>query len=493
VLLSAAAVTSFLVHVPFVLDGFGEGDAARLVNQAAGWHAAGHLTIREYTARVSPLYLHALKLLLDAGVPLRQMPAIMNFTSAALGALTLPALFWLWRRLAGTRAAVIACVLYAFAPAFWQAHLYGMPHLPSFACFLVAAALLHSGFERTGAEAARRFAAATVLLSPALALKADIVLCAPGVVAMALMDKRHRSRNVIACAAAFAVALVGVFAYSHFAVAHLADSGTAEISNWERRFPFTPRAIFDANNRNRTILAVGPVFFAAAAAAAVVAAGWRRHRTLLAVCVAWAAPALLFWGLKMGNSPRHVMAAWAAPLLLTGVVGADLLRDWRVLAAVTAALVVANYFSRPPTGQTLTPGTRLVASAERLQFRVGVLHRKAREFASLDAPRKLAVGYGANPYVVFETLAAAREYTIGGHDLGVAVTVVDDSGRRQQIRAEYLWEAPARVRGRPGWLIWWFEAPVTVVDGDGPDAPARDSTTPPPGRTLPLEPVEIDG
>ena len=98
VILSAAAVASFVVHAPFVLDGFGEGDAARLVNQAAGWHAAGHLTIHEYTARVSPLYLHALKLLLDAGVPLRRMPAIMNFTAHCSAP-------WRFRRCSGCGAA----------------------------------------------------------------------------------------------------------------------------------------------------------------------------------------------------------------------------------------------------------------------------------------------------------------------------------------------------------------------------------------------------
>ena len=104
------------------------------------------------------------------------------------------------------------------------------------------------------------------------------------------------------------------------------------------------------------------------------------------ICIAWAAPAILFWGLKMGNSPRHAMAASAALLLLPGIVAADLLPDWRALAAATAALVLANYYSRPPNGQTLQPSPRLVASAGRLQFRVGVLHRRSREFASLDAP-----------------------------------------------------------------------------------------------------------
>jgi hypothetical protein len=485
-------VASFLVHLPFVLDGFGEGDAARLVNQAAGWHAAGHLTIHEYTARVSPLYLHALKLLLDAGVPLSRMPTIMNFTSAALGAVALPALFWLWSRVAGARAAVIGCVLYSFAPAFWQAHLYGMPHLPSFTCFVAAAAMFHSGLSITGAAAAWRFAAAAGLLFVALALKADILLCAPGVAAMAAMDKRYRSRNVIACAGVFALALAGLMAYSHFAVAPLGGSGTAEMSNWERRFPFTPRAVLHADNRNRTILAVGPVLFVTALAAAGVAATRRRYRPLLVVCAAWTAPAVLFWGLKMGNSPRHVMAAWAGPLLLAGAIAADLLPDWRALTAVTASLVLGNYFSRPPTSQTLHPGTRLIASADRLQFRTGVIHRRAREFASLEAPRKLVVGYAANPYVVFETLAAAREYTVGGHDLALAATVLDATGRRQQVRAEYLWEARPRIRARPGWVIWSFEVPVTVLDPDDPQMPMHDSTTPPPGRTLPMEPVETD-
>lgn len=486
-LLMAAVVLSFLAHAPFVLEGFGEGDAARLVNQAAGWHAAGELTIHEYTSRVSPLYLHALKALLSLGVPLRLMPAVVNWTNTVFGSLTLLPLYWLWEQIAGRRAAVAGIVLFWFGPAFWQAHIYGMPHLPSFAFFVTAAALFCDGLARPRRDAIPRFAGAAVLMVFAFGTKADVVLCALALPALALRQKEYRVRNVVTSVALVAGGLLSALLYSHLFVEPFGGWGVAEAGNWSQRFPFTIQAILDTGNRNRTPLAVGPVLFLVAVASVVVAAARRRHRGLLAVCLAWSAPAMLFWGLKMGNSPRHLMAAWSAVMLLAGAIAADVFRRNGALGAAVAVMVLANYFSANPNGDTLNPSPRLVASADRFDFRINRIHARSREFANLSATRKLVVSYTTNPWVLFETLASAREYSIRGHDLGLDVALVTQAGERQYVRAEHLWEKPGRVRARPGWVIWSFDKDVTVFDPADPGAPVRDSTEPPPTATLPLQ------
>ena len=55
--------------MPYI-DGFGEQDAARLLNDAIIWSKAGYLDpeLTQYRARISPLYIFALKSLVDFGV-----------------------------------------------------------------------------------------------------------------------------------------------------------------------------------------------------------------------------------------------------------------------------------------------------------------------------------------------------------------------------------------------------------------------------------------
>lgn len=467
ILPAVVVLASVLAHAPFVLDVFGEADAARLANQAAAWHAAGEITVRGYPSRVSPLYLHALKVCLDAGVPLRELPALMNWTNAVCGSLALLPLYWLWRRMAGSRAAAIACTLFWFTPAFWQANLYGMPHVPSFLFFVTAMVLFHSMRGRpTDRVLWARVCLAGACLTIACTLKADILLCGLATVAMALTHSVHRWRNTAAAVAVLVVAAAACLAYGH-AISdgtHAVASGAVA---WERRFPFTLQALRDDINRNRSIQAVGPVHFLTAVAGSLAAMLNQRHRRLLIVCAAWGLPPLLFWGLKLGNSPRHLMAGWAALLLPAATLLAQrLTRSWVLFAAVTL-LVAANAVSRKPNGETLNPSPRLIASSRMLRDRQQDLHRTARQFAEIRAPRKMLAGYGQNPYGVFEVLADARAYQARGDDLAMELTVTHSSGQPQAVRAIYLAKRPCVLRPPTGWTVWTMERDVEVRHDEG--------------------------
>lgn len=173
------AAASLLLHAVLVVEGFGEPDAARLGNDAVLWHFTGRLrvgggTYRPYT---SPLYIHLLKKSLDAGVPVAALPALINWANVVIGALMIPLVWLLSRRLAGERAALGMCALCLFAPAYWMAANYGMSHLPSFVFFLASLLLFAAGIDRRGRVFAAFLAAAALCLVLSCALKADIILC----------------------------------------------------------------------------------------------------------------------------------------------------------------------------------------------------------------------------------------------------------------------------------------------------------------------------
>ena len=150
IILTGCVILSIFVHGFFVMDGFGEPDAARMAVQAAGWHQMGRIPILSYPVRVSPLYLHTMKAVLDFGCPLHRLANLMNWANVIIGGLTLIPLYLLWRYLSTPKAAAIGCLLYSFTPTFWHASNYAMPNLPSFAFFvcallLFAMSLRHSG------------------------------------------------------------------------------------------------------------------------------------------------------------------------------------------------------------------------------------------------------------------------------------------------------------------------------------------------------------
>jgi hypothetical protein len=129
-IVAACLALSLLLHGLSVVTGFGEPDTARMASLAVEWHQTGQIHSYEYPLRTSPLYIHAIKLLLDAGVPLSSMPSILNWISLIGGSLVLIPLYLQWRLLAGPAAAAVGCLLFSATPAFWLANISGMAHLP---------------------------------------------------------------------------------------------------------------------------------------------------------------------------------------------------------------------------------------------------------------------------------------------------------------------------------------------------------------------------
>ena len=205
-IVTVAAIVSVFVHSRFMIEGFGEPDAARLAVQAVSWHNSGS-PIVAYTVRTSPLYLFMLKARLDGGMALATLPVFMNWLSAVTGGLSLIPMYWLWRRLSNVGAAALACALFSVTPTFWLGQIYGMPHMPSFFFFLVAVLIFSFAVKSNGPRFQWLCGIALVPAVLAVALKADIILCFGAFVGVAFCMRALNWRNTIAAGAIGALAL----------------------------------------------------------------------------------------------------------------------------------------------------------------------------------------------------------------------------------------------------------------------------------------------
>jgi len=449
-------LASIGLHGLFVIRGLGEQDAGRLINQAASWQKMGVFPDPDaYTRRVSPGYLHLLRAAIDWGLPVADLPALMNWANVIVGSLALIPMFLLWRDLVGQSAAAAATLLYAATPTFWLANIYGMPHLPALALFLLSLLLFTRALRRTGWRYLLRIAAASVCMVVACIMKADIVMCSGALLGILLLERRCGLRNLLAAAALPIVGVALTLVYAKLAIPTAASTAQSAVG-WSKRFPFDARALYDVQQMGIMVFSVGPVFFAALAASAVFCAVRKKHRRVLLLAALWALPPMLFWGLKLGNSARHMTAAYCGAFVLIGV-ASSVFGKARSRAAAVALLGVLNYFCFVPKSSTVIPSPRLFESAVLLQEKVEHLHAKGREFAEFDADKKLLLGGWSNAYPMFEVIANAKDFKVVGGSGYQYLEVVTRDGRVQKVRAEYTTLKASQVPVKDGWRTWSIE------------------------------------
>ncbi|MFP4058378.1 MAG: glycosyltransferase family 39 protein [Candidatus Brocadiia bacterium] len=458
--LAALLAATFAAHAALRIEGFGEQDAARLCNDAFIWHRTGRLRIElaDYRPWTSPLALHALKTAFDAGLGIRSVPAVVNWLNVLATPLALLALYLAARRLAGPAAAMAGCVLYALVPSFWVAGLYGMPHLPSFAAFLFALLAFRRSLWARGRSYVAWVGVSGALLAVAAVLKADVVLLGGAFLGVMLCARRTTWGHV---AAAAAVGLVAGLATLFYAKAiQPPEASLARVgADLGERLPLRLWGLVSQGNRRITVSAFGPVLFWASAGGLVCCLASRRHLRLALLALLWSVPPQVVWGVKFGNSARHMMAPACPLVLLVGVALCFLLRGRRQVALAVGALAVANFFSTSPRASTVVPSTRLVRSAGAIQADAAHWHAAGRAFAELDAEKKLLLGGAKNAYILYEVLASARDFRFTGR--GHELRVVNDRGEAQLVDWRYVSRAEAR-RLAPqleaqGWHVWSAE------------------------------------
>lgn len=401
---SLTAITLlFIAHV-FRITGLGEQDTARLVNDAFVWHMTGTLPneVTFYRATILPLPMILIKNALDLGVPLKQIPALLNEANAVAGPLLLIPLFYLWRRLTDNKTALWGILLTIPIPAFWVANLYGYPHLPAL-CFGISSLMTFQLYLDAPSDRQWIFSLlAATLLSVATCLKADTILLGGAFFGLVwVVDNKPLSRRHLTAAGILVLAAILPLLLRTLVIPLTGKVSAPHIvSKWQHLFPLSRTTFFSGTNLMTTAYAAGPVFLIAGLIGAGTILTERKGRRLLMVAALWSIPDILFWGMRPGNSARHLLLA-SIPI---GIITAAALRtaftqkrrQWQAFAT----LLVTAYFSTGMSASTVAPGSDLFRSAGLIQERIANLMKLGTHFPT-TTKKVMVVGGPNNPYVKF--------------------------------------------------------------------------------------------
>jgi hypothetical protein len=256
-----------------------------------------------------------------------------------------------------------------------------------------------------------------------------------------------------------AIVAVGVLATSLYSRLIAPSVGALQDFNAgiPNRFPFRVEKAFSSWNLRVTAASFGPVL-AWAVLGAVVYCGLRgrRHWRLVALVLLWSVPPQIVWGMKFGNSARHMMTPAAPLVLLLAVAVFSFWKTLRWPIVATALLIMSNYASTSPNTSTVVPSSRIFESVAYIQDMISLLHRYGRDFAAVRADKKFLLASWTCPHILYESIADARslEVTARGNEM----RIVTPEGRTELIGWRYVLKesdlACAEPRRRDGWFVW---------------------------------------
>lgn len=400
-------------RLPAYLGGLhGEQDAARLVVDALAWVKAGvrNEALSEYRYYTSPGYIALVAAILPlhahfVEVSLAQMLGALNLVLGV--AIVVPA-YWLAARLTDTGTALLAVLALLFMPTLWHAGSYGFPHLPAVFCLL--SAYLVYDRHLTGppmlGERADVVVVLMLLITGAL-LKADVHLGAAGLPALLLLRMKATIGRVCVAIALLAIPVL-VVALVAQGLLQSSPTVASYLQGYERQYPSTLWHLRSRWHIEGWMMAFGFYTVLVSAVGLVVAATTRRWR-LAVVLVACAAPPMIFWFFRPGDSARHHLPE-AFPVALGVAIALSALHRVRGAAYLgLAVLVTANHLRYPASDTNFRPSGRVIESADLIRARVAEYHRLAVEYAAVREPRKVFLGTITNPYADGEVLLRSEQ------------------------------------------------------------------------------------
>ena len=397
------------VHLPARLgDLYGEPDAARLADSALLW-ARADLRIEalsQYLYYTSPAYIWLITVLLP-GTRGSLAPAASALNAINLiAAVIIPVpLYFLFRRIAGARAALIATLFLTVVPAFWRGGLYGFPTLPAALCIVTAAWLFDRWLTGDGGTRARwsTIAACPLCLTAAILLKADIYLSAIALWGLLLYRGRWSWRTVALLALIEAVPVAVLYAVAH-GLLQASPGALVYAGTWNRTFPAEAGSAFTREHAEQVVKSFGlltlPVF-----GIALLLLLRQRRFALTALLGTWALLPVAFWFVRPGDSARHHFPSTIPVALGVGILLARLRSPWRYVALVLLAAL--NYWAFAPNASTVTTSGNLILSGRMTARGLAVDERLARAFAERGDSCAAFLGSYSDPYVEDQVLSLA--------------------------------------------------------------------------------------
>ncbi len=408
----------------FLIEGFGEQDAARLLNDAIVWSKAGYLDpeLADYRVRISPLYIYTLKKLVDLGVDYNDIIYMMNAANAVAGSLTFFAAFAIFRHFLSFGGALLGLVVLAFAPSAFLASIYGMPHAIGYFFFLWSLAAFTTIFLSPARNSRLLWWIGVPCLCIATAIKADLLLCAGAFLGVLVYARRTALPDLAKAGLWIAAGTLTPILLHAVLVPELGSASQAITfaAEWNDKYTISPMNLVSPENLLITALFAGPVFLMLFIVTWVMAMRSPEGRHLAILALLWILPVVLFWGLRPSNSARHLLPAvvpvalvlaWAAMRVSPNVLG-------RVAIALVA--VAGNYAGIPPMGNTVAPSTQILNSTPALQSKIDRLMTEGLEIATSGVTDIVLIGTGTLPYMVFNALRHADTVAIEADGIRIA-------------------------------------------------------------------------
>lgn len=406
-LLTGGVLLSFIIHAIYIIKGFGEVDSCGMALLVLRWQNTGVIFSEGYVLRTSIFYLQFLKQLLSFGMEAKYLPDVMNWLNVVCGSLIIIPAYWLFRRIAGIRVAVISLVCLSFVSSFWISNLFGTPHIPGILFFCISLMCFQLCLEKKGWMKYFFWIAALVTSICSLGFKADILLYFGAYSGLILL---HNGFDVKKMTVNFSLPLFSVLfilTYPNYLNRHL--ESVLEFSGaWGKKYPFTISALYNVKNVASTVSSFGIVLFFVVIILWLYGIVRRKGSGVMLFCLSWSLPAILFWCLKMGNSARHMTGVVIPVVFYASFVACDTFKKTKKILLLLAVCLGLNYFISPVRllPRTYRPSSKIFHAQSHIQHQVSQWHQNGKEFSEIDSTRKIIVGNWRMNYAVWETLKA---------------------------------------------------------------------------------------
>ncbi len=420
---------SILLHFPFVFNGFGELDAARIAVSVIDMINNGSLAAfaNFYFTDVIPLYILYLKLFMRLfNYNYSYLPIIMNYTNAVIGTLIIIPAFLLIKNLFNNpKIAFCVILVVLFAPSFYQSTIMGFPHLISLFFLIISFLLYLSGIGQTNNRAFLLYMFFTcIFLTIAFLFKSDYILATGFYIGLLLIRKINNKIKIITT---IIIIIISGILFLVFRKLILGPTGgttmsSEEFSKWYHFFitiPVTFKSLY---------IQVRPVAYAFGMATfflspiALLYLLYKKRFDVVIFVLSWAALPTIFWIFIGGNNARHNMLSVLPVVTLVIWFFYERFKKGVVILAVL--LILANYFILHPSFSILRPSGNLLKSNFLIKERMLRFQADARKIASLDDKKIAVIGYFHNPHVIFEILSKQGPYKaqkIGREDYRIEI------------------------------------------------------------------------
>jgi hypothetical protein len=417
-ILVAAMLVALALHLAAPMYSyFGEPDAVIFAVDAQLAIKGGIRSVAtsEYRYFTSPAWIWLVEQIVRRGTgDVASVGAALNGINLAVAVLIVVPVYLVGRRLVGPPAAAIASVLVSFVPTFFQGGQYGFPTLVA-EFFLLWALWLYDVWlarERPWeARSAWLLAGMCLCLCAAALLKADVYIGAVALWGLLLVRGKLTVPNAVTLCVVGAIPVALLYAVAAALLAH-SSSAASYGDTWSHKFPFRPLHELTVAHFLQLAKSMGVLTIPLFVAGVVWLARHRRGRLATTLAV-WAALPILFWFFRAGDSARHHFPSSVPIVLGAAVLLAALPVRSVVRVAALGALLVVNYMAFGPDPDTQTTSGRFLASGKLLARTVAAFHRGAREYVSVDAPRKVYIGRWRRIWYVQPEVMALADTVLG--------------------------------------------------------------------------------